>query len=240
MIWIHDKTGRFPERPHYECKELDLDCEEFAHSILRARHSRQLVFPIPTDDLMVMIERSDADLDPYADLSVDGPNVEGVTEFAFGRKPMVRISRLLTEDKNMENRLRTTLTHECGHVRLHRFLWEMKGSTSSLFSTGQSDRQICKREKIIDAVAYDWMEWQAGYCCGALLMPITNMKRTIHDFMLRQGTGPFPIGLSTPGAEALIGCVASEFGVSRQAARVRLTQIGVLGEGLIEQAPLWS
>lgn len=240
MIWIQDKTGRFPERPHYELKELDLDCEEFSHRILRERHNGELIFPIPTDDLTVMIERSDADLDMYADFSADGPTVEGVTEFAYGKKPFVRVSKLLTEDTILENRLRTTLTHECGHVRFHRFLWDMKGANYSLFPENRTKRQICKREKIVQAGVYDWMEWQAGYCCGALLMPMSNVKKTMHSFMLRQGTGPFPLGELTRAAEALINCVASEFGVSRLAARIRLLQIGGLEAFSGERPGLWS
>lgn len=240
MIWIQDKTGRFPERPHYELKELDLDCEEYSHRILRERHNGEHVFPIPTDDLTVMIERSDADLDIYADLSAYGPTVEGVTEFVYGKKPFVRISKLLTEDTLLENRLRTTLTHECGHVRFHRFLWDMKGANYNLFPDNRIERQICKREKIVQAGVYDWMEWQAGYCCGALLMPITNVKETMHSFMFRQGTGPFPLAEEAPAADALIGCVATEFGVSRLAARIRLIQVGALGVVPSEQAPLWG
>src|SRR6266571_2484718 len=144
MNWVKDTTGRFPERPHYEPEELDFDCQEFAHLILRNRHDGKLVFPIPTDDLTVMIERSGADLDQYADLSNEGSNVEGVTEFTPGMKPRVRISHLLTDDARLENRLRTTLTHECGHVRHHRFLWEMKAKTGKLFPDKGLSKQACK------------------------------------------------------------------------------------------------
>src|SRR2546422_10742458 len=106
MKWVRDKTGRFPERPHYDPEELDQDCEEFAHRILRERHNDQLVFPIPTDDLTIMVERSGADLDSSADLSHFGPTVEGVTEFWPQEKPVVRISSRLADDPRLENRLR--------------------------------------------------------------------------------------------------------------------------------------
>ena len=46
--------------------------------------------------------------------------VEGVTEFQVGKKPRVLINRQLSEGRNMENRLRTTLAHEYGHVHLCR------------------------------------------------------------------------------------------------------------------------
>ena len=58
---------------------------------------------------------------------------------------------------------------------------------------------------------------------------------------MRQGTGPFPINQVAPEAEALIQCIASEYEVSRDAARVRLIQMGRLSNdeaGL--QGPLWG
>lgn len=241
MKWVTDKTGRFSERPHYAQGELDIDCEEITHSILRTRNNGALRFPITTDELTVMIEKSGADLDLYADLSSYGANVEAVTEFAYSKKPLVKISSLLSEDPRMKNRLRTTLTHECGHVRFHRFLWDMKAANEYLFSGDHNAAQVCKREKIVSAGTHDWMEWQAGYCCGALLMPISDLRSTCHEFMMRQGTGPFPINQVAPEAEALIQCIASEYEVSRDAARVRLIQMGRLSNdeaGL--QGPLWG
>ncbi len=241
MEWIADKTGRFRERPHFEREELDLDCEEVVHSILRERNKGELRFPITTDDLMVMIEKSGADLNPYADLSSYGSDVEAVTEFVYGRKPLVKISNLLSEDPRMKNRLRTTLTHECGHVRHHGYLWELKAAQEYLFSGDSDAAQVCKREKIVGAGAYDWMEWQAGYCCGAFLMPIGDLRSTCHEFMLRQGTGPFPFYPETSESEALIQCVMSVYEVSWDAARVRLIQRGWLVErGVSTSSALWG
>jgi hypothetical protein len=36
---------------------------------------------------------------------------------------------------------------------------------------GGRREQVCKRDGIINARQSDWTEWQAGYACGALLMP---------------------------------------------------------------------
>jgi hypothetical protein len=71
----------------------------------------ELVLPIPTDALTKLIERYAADLDLYADLSAEGRDVEGVTDFYLDEKPRVRIARGLSEQEWRENRLRTTLTH---------------------------------------------------------------------------------------------------------------------------------
>ena len=56
----------------------------------------------------------DADLDPYADLSAYGADVEGVTEFFPNRGPKVSISERIAADERRENCYRTTLTHEFG------------------------------------------------------------------------------------------------------------------------------
>ena len=79
-------------------------------------------FPIKTDDLTVLIEEK-ADLDSYADLSGEPGEVEGVTEFMPRQRPVVKIPSALNAT-NMENRLRTTLTHEWGHVHFHQFMFD--------------------------------------------------------------------------------------------------------------------
>src|SRR4029077_8999092 len=88
-----------------------------------------------------------------------------------------KISNRLSEDSRMENRLRTTLTHEYGHVKFHSPLWEADSATADLFGKRPERMSIsCKRENIVGATEYDWMEWQAGYVCGAVLMPHTRGK----------------------------------------------------------------
>ncbi len=110
-----------------------------------------------------LIERDAEDLDVYADLSIYGPDVEGVTEFKPGRKPAVKIASVLTEDERRENRLRTTLTHEWGHVHFHAYLWEVDPPPADLLRQQPNrDKVICKRDSMLDAAQTDWMEWQAG------------------------------------------------------------------------------
>ena len=118
MKYIRDRTGRFPQRPHYDPEELDYECEAIITKFLREKYGH-IKFPISTEDLTVFIEQHAGSLDVYADLSSYGAGVEGVTEFHIGKKPNVKISQTLSEDSHRENRLRTTLTHEFGHVHFH-------------------------------------------------------------------------------------------------------------------------
>src|SRR3546814_5151004 len=73
-----------------------------------------------------LIELNDASLDSSADLTVYGDDVEGVTAFHPDGDPEVAISDRLANDPRRENRLRTTLAHEFGHVHFHRHLWAGK------------------------------------------------------------------------------------------------------------------
>ena len=151
MQYVRDRTGRFPERPHYKPEELDLMFEEIVGSFLKI-HLGEVRFPIATDDLTVLVERDTEDLDPYANLSVYGNGVQGVTEFIPGRKPRVRIAGALSEDEHRENRYRTTLTHEYGHVRLHAYLFALAADSPGLFDKKRNPDVIaCKRDTMITA-----------------------------------------------------------------------------------------
>lgn len=181
---VPDQTRRFPERPHYTAEELDRECERIITAFLRTRHG-EVRFPVATDALHVLIEQTGASLDAYADLRAYGADVEGMTEFFLDQDPEVSISEQLANDARRENRLRTTLSHEFGHVHLHRNLWAEKLSAGNLFAgeeTQADNKAICKRDTMISAAQSDWMEWQAGYVSGAILMPASRMRRLVADY----------------------------------------------------------
>src|ERR1019366_723197 len=54
--YVPDRTGRFSQRPHYEPKELDRECENIIAGFLKERHG-VAKYPVSTDDLTVLIER---------------------------------------------------------------------------------------------------------------------------------------------------------------------------------------
>jgi hypothetical protein len=53
--WYRDPTGRFNERPHYEAKEIDNECEGIVVRFLTKLRGR-VSYPIATDDLEKLIE----------------------------------------------------------------------------------------------------------------------------------------------------------------------------------------
>ncbi len=228
MRWMKDPTGRFPERPYYPQEDLDRLSEEWIVGFLLERYG-EAEFPVSTEDLTVMVECDTSDLDQYADLSSEGDEgeeVQGLTLFYPDRKPVVKIAQELADSGYREHRLRTTLTHEFAHVKLHAKLWPF--DQPRLFADeGDASGPRCKRPGDIGGYAGDWMEWQAGYASGAVLMPIAPITRLVQAAFDEWSTfGAVPTG-SFKGTD-LIGRVAGQFEVSQEAARVRLTQLGYL------------
>ena len=227
--YVPDRTGRFSQRPHFDPEDLDRECENIICRFLEENYG-EAKFPVSTDDLTRLIERDSDDLDFYADLSEFGPDVEGVTEFRLGPRPRVKISALLANDIRYENRLRTTLTHEYGHVHLHTRLWEVEPLQRDLFTQNpNADKKICKRDTILGTAQTDWMEWQAGYVCGALLMPVSYVRSLVRAYQETHGLFG-SVGHAGLHGQALISKTQMAFQVSADAARVRLFKLGALGE----------
>ena len=238
MIWLNDKTGRFKKRPHYSPEELDFECEKTIEIFLENKYQRYEL-PIITKDLTILIEQNTENFDSCCDLSEEGDDVEGITYFGKNKKPVVKISSRLQE-VFLENRLRTTLTHEFFHVKFHDFLYQIE-EPPSLFdlqsnSLSSENTHKCKRDNIIKASEKDWMEWQAGYGCGAFLMPISKLKKVVHDFRTNFKI-PFEISsLDSPYCQLLIFFVAQQFQTSDEATKVRLMQKGFIIENSVQKS----
>lgn len=227
VTYVRDTTGRFQQRPHYKPEELDKECEKIITSFLKSLYGT-VRYPVQTEDIKKLIERDTEELDVYADLSHYGPDVEGVTEFRPGKRPRVLISTALTENDRQENRLRTTLTHEYGHVHFHSYLWELEPVSADLLRQQPNrDKIICKRDGITNASLTDWMEWQAGYVCGAILMPKTAVIQECKEYI--EANNLFgAVSAQTAHAAQLIEKTIKKFQVSQDAARVRLLKLNIL------------
>jgi len=227
MRWVRDRTGRFIWRPWYNKEEIDDICEEAMTRFLRTRHGR-VTYPVSTDDLTRFIEQEADDLDLYADLTVYGGNgvdVEGMTTFVWGGRPRVQIARTLSVAKGREPRLRTTLAHELGHVLLHNFTGErVMDDLPQVSGDVFTEPTTVRPNGPTTGMAYvDWMEWQAGYACGALLMPATVLRVVVQPVLERHGTD-LPVGRAAFGP--LLDCVQGHFLVSATAAHMRLRRLG--------------
>ncbi|MBI2407565.1 MAG: ImmA/IrrE family metallo-endopeptidase [Gemmatimonadetes bacterium] len=247
MKYVRDLTGRFHQRPLFEREELDAICERALIDHLSECDTR-LEYPVSTELLQTLIEAHAGKLDLFADLSGEGDDVEGVTDFLKGQKPRVRISSDLSNDVRREVRLRTTLGHEFGHVHLHDALFQAHVSAPDLFGdrtvgARQSPKSVatqeslarCKRETIVGARDTDWMEWQAGYVCGALLMPRKELRGIVHAAMRKAGQID-ELEIGSELGRALVAEVAQRFFVSAEAARVRLQVLGLAVTKRVERS----
>jgi Zn-dependent peptidase ImmA (M78 family) len=240
MKVIADKTGRFRNRIYYEQSELDYECEDIITKFLIEKYGF-VKYPIKTDDLTIIIEQRTSDFDMYADLSNEGVDIEGVTYFRNNSKPSVKISNSLSE-QNRENRLRTTLTHELGHVHFHLPLISIDFESPHLPFFDEPVKKIsntisikCNRDSIINASQVDWVEWQAGYASCAFLMPITPLRLLIQS-IFHEMNYPSKLAYSSIEAIGIIHQVQEAFQVSEDASRVRLLKLGYLTEKLTPQS----
>ena len=82
----------------------------------------------------------------------------------------------------------------------------------------------------MDAPVVDWMEWQACYASGALLMPKTAITAFVEDFR-RAGQAHGLMSADDANDSILIAKTAKRFSTSREATRVRLIKLGFLVKG---------
>ena len=225
MKYVRDTLHGFQERPHYEPGELDTMFERAITAFLKQKYG-VADFPITTDDLATLIEQDVSDLDQYADLTPYGTGVEGMTEFLRdGKKPVVRISDAVHRH---QNRLRTTLTHEYGHVILHAYLFALAERQLKLAPNQKPNAIYCYRDTMLHVRKTDWMEWQAGYASGAALMPksyVTKLVAGLHERFGIYGA----VSADSKNGRALISAMVESFQVSREAAEVRLKVLHFIG-----------
>ncbi len=120
---------------------------------------------------------------------------------------------------------RTTLAHECFHWHRHQpyhVLMRMIGSDDNLgraiqcqIAAGTTDSDKWK--------AVDWMEWQAKGVAPKILMPEKTVK-PLADKLLAEYADNCSVTVST--FERVIDYLAETYDVSRQAAKVRLIELG--------------
>jgi Zn-dependent peptidase ImmA (M78 family) len=230
MRYERDSTGRFNRRPHYDALWIDEYCESIITDYVSGIGS-DLGWPISTNTLTTMIEKDVDELDLYTNMKEHGLNssVDGFTEYKFTGKPSVFINEKLSSKPYFEHRLRTTLMHEYGHVLLHSPLFRPDSPCKLLKLPEQWERPtpltLSQR-----ASSKDWMEWQANYAMGALLMPRTAVNELAGWYARKYGFAP-PFARKTGHARDLVQSTCKQFLVSEEAALIRLKQMFFIREG---------
>lgn len=194
----------------------------------------------PTVDVEAFVERHlGAQFDQYASLP---PEVLGQTDFRVGASPLIMVNADLTgaaldDDESplgVRGRWRATVAHEACHVLFHRCLFNLDPRQRSLFpdeedppETAQRLQRCLKRDVVHGRAGSDWREVQANMGMAALLMPRSVFADVSRQELTRLGRDR--VVADTREAEALAGSLATAFQVSRQAARIRLKTLEVVG-----------
>ena len=231
MQWLSDPTRRFIERPLFTESEMqsrvDFAISQFVGSVG--------ALPVSTNVLDLLADAITDHYDPESDIASSlGNQVEGVTIFRPGKKPRIKISSTLLEEK-YHRRRRMTIAHEIGHVLLHADLYVEERSLD-LFSDSSSRGTVyCKAATMLPGV--DWMEWQASFAAGCLLMPSSALRNCMEYH--RGGRFHTALYLGDKDTHEAIEHVKNSFDVSRDAARVRLMQLGFIEEASVQRLPLF-
>jgi Zn-dependent peptidase ImmA (M78 family) len=222
MRSYRDPLGRPIRWLYLKTEVLDRRCEGIMREFMN-RRSGGYRLPIPTDELIRLLEERAGKVDTYADLP---EGIHGQTLLFYDRRPIVRIAESIYRTRS-DHRVRTTATHEFGHVWLHAPLWREAGAR---MAGGGGPVWTCHRDNIVNAKKTDWVEWQAGWVSGAILMPASSLRAWADEYSARFGTNP-PFAVNSPAGSALIRRVVEECDVSVFAAQVRLSKLRLIVEG---------
>ena len=128
---------------------------------------------------------------------------------------------------------RFTLMHECAHQLLHQGYYKRLATTGkegAVAYSVQKDQAPIKEEKKAKAAwsDQDWMEWQANYLAGALLMPKHRIEKALKEYYILDAYQKrVHYRESEPEAfNSLVHDVARLFRASPLSAEIRLDHIG--------------
>jgi hypothetical protein len=155
-------------------------------------------------------------------------DVLGVTELRRGEPKRILINRDLTdaaleidEYSGTLGRWRATLAHEGAHVLLHGLLFDLNADQQALFDEDPAaDERVIrcyKRDTSFGGRSRDPREFQANKGMAALLMPRSIFGEAARELVA--GKGP---------VRNVDEQIARRFEVSRQAAQIRLSELGFL------------
>jgi hypothetical protein len=244
MEWYRGVEG--DQRIWYEPQDI----ERIMSDELR-KSGQRLTVENPAPDLERFVEAHlRVTLDQYADLP---ESVLGLTEFVVGRRPSMKINATLTEaaealpaNPGMRGRWRATIAHEASHVLLHQYLFDPAMAQvhrgdyrdPEPIAVESGGLMRCLHRDINDQRpsptsrgSRDWREIQANRGMAALLMPAQSFRRA--SLRIASGLSLGVVTAGSPDAELLVGALAEEFWVSRQAAGFRLEGLGLLAAAVL-------
>lgn len=149
---------------------------------------------------------------------------------AFFPKGTVLVNTRLTELKKFREAERFAVTHEGCHTIKDRRFFETHADAISSICKANDSRKVywTGREPTIELI-----ERQNDYLTAAVLMPRAQIKRLFFETMRRKSVPEEPIRFEDY-MKQFIAKVARAYGVSFNAAKYRLQDIGVLADPRLE------
>jgi Zn-dependent peptidase ImmA (M78 family) len=210
-------------------------------------HSRGVTLkpPIPIEEILEKHLKLRIEFDDTHDLfgvpRTGGADADILGAIFFDENRIVIDESLDPEENPLtEGRYRFTLAHEGGHWRLHRRFFDKGLEETSDLHRAAPTRIICRSSE-----AKERIEWQADYFASSLLMPramVTTlwMERihpkyiVVYELMAHMAVAQPPKGLRRIGEtphtfffNRVAELLAPDFGVSTQAMRIRLDELGL-------------
>lgn len=247
--WKKHQKNRIPYMSYAEAEELgEMLIQDYKPELLRE--------PQPIDFEHFLEAYLKTDLQYAAIWSSDPDNdILGLT--AFGNYPVqifndmhqavvpeivgrgvVMLNSKLLDDS--EGRLRFTALHEAGHWWCHQEHFAIDLYQDSLFDSEKPRGIVCRNQTISNNPTFrcvndvDWLERQANWMASAFAMPRTTFNSAAGQILKNLGlkTDYLPIGME-PDLDLFAECgfapmIAEAFGVSRQAAEIKINKSGLI------------
>jgi Zn-dependent peptidase ImmA (M78 family) len=227
-------------------KDAELLLAEYEETI-----GEPIELPLPVADITtshLALELGIADLHQFFDIPTlrAQPDILGAI---FVEKRLVVIDQRLSPKDDFIGRYRFTVAHEIGHWRLHRYLAK---NPHQILAAPSKPTVICRSSEKNEPI-----EWQANYFASCLLMPRRRVFEEWNVF-LNDGGGTALAAVvgfrimkhsqamiyvqrnDCPGHDwacrEVVLPIGERFGVTAQAMRIRLEELGLLPRQKLEKA----
>ncbi len=175
--------------------------------------------PVPVEEIL--------ECDPELDFGLEDLRAAFGTDalgalWAGERRVRVDASLDPTLFPEKEGRYRFTVGHEIGHWQLHRHLFVADANQGSLFDASLEPSVVCRTGSGKPPI-----EWQADAFSSRLLMPKEMLTRVWAEAKARHATVS-RTARQHNSIGAMAGRMAQVFGVSVQAMRIRLVELGLM------------
>lgn len=165
-------------------------------------------------------DKSICGLTAYSDTSVQLWDSGVKKDLLIKRNEILIDSHLRSFDRTTQSRCRFTIAHECAHQLLYHISTDDAMDKCDIQYAARSNyptREAKSKE--------DWNEWQANYLAAVILMPQKEIRLAMNKFARNRTLISYD-GRFNYSDNLIITIISSVLCVSKDAARIRLEQLG--------------